>query len=200
MRARTTISGLGLLIALGILLPAIALAAGTDSGFDVRETLLPNGLKVLTKEIHAAPAVAVWTWYRAGSRNEQPGITGISHQVEHMMFKGTASLKPGQIDRLVQFAGGRHNAFTSFDATAYHITLPSEHLETALRIEADRMLNGAMDPQELVREKGVVLSELQGRQNDPEELLEDEVRSVAFRVHPYRWPVIGWKTDVQAFT
>ncbi|MBI2458889.1 MAG: insulinase family protein [candidate division NC10 bacterium] len=200
MRARTTISGLGLLIALGILLPAIALAAGTDSGFDVRETLLPNGLKVLTKEIHAAPAVAVWTWYRVGSRNERPGITGISHQVEHMMFKGTASLKPGQIDRLVQFAGGRHNAFTSFDATAYHITLPSEHLETALRIEADRMLNGAMDPQELVREKGVVLSELQGRQNDPEELLEDEVRSVAFRVHPYRWPVIGWKTDVQAFT
>ncbi|MBI4735632.1 MAG: insulinase family protein, partial [candidate division NC10 bacterium] len=138
MRARTTVSSFCLLVSLGILLPAIVPAAGADVDSGVRETILPNGLKVLTKEIHAAPAVAVWTWYRVGSRNEQPGITGISHQVEHMMFKGTASLKPGGIDRLVQLAGGRHSAFTGFDATAYHITLPSEHLETALRIEADR--------------------------------------------------------------
>ena len=120
MRARTTVPGVSLLVSLAILLPAIVVAAGTDVGssadLGVRETILPNGLKVLTKEIHAAPAVAVWTWYRVGSRNEQPGITGISHQVEHMMFKGTASLKPGEIDRLVQLAGGRHNAFTSFDA------------------------------------------------------------------------------------
>ncbi len=183
---------------LGMVLPAVATAAGGDTG--IRETILPNGLKVLTRELHAAPVVTVWTWYRVGSRNERPGITGMSHQVEHMMFKGTANLKPGDIDRLVQMAGGRHNAFTSYDYTAFHITLPTEHLETALRIEADRMLNCALDPQELAREKGVVLSELQGRLNNSEELLEDEVRSVAFRVHPYRWPVIGWKTDVQAFT
>ena len=190
------------LFVLGILssvLPAVAdVAAGGDTG--IRETVLGNGLKVLTKELHAAPVVAVWTWYRVGSRNERTGITGISHQLEHMMFKGTPSLKPGDIDRLVQLAGGRHNAFTSFDATAYHITLPSEHLETALRIEADRMMNCALDPQELAHEKGVVLSELEGRQNDPDELLEEAVRSVAFRVHPYRHPVIGWKSDVQAFT
>ncbi|MFI5340673.1 MAG: M16 family metallopeptidase [Candidatus Methylomirabilales bacterium] len=179
------------------ILPADA-AAGADTG--IHETVLPNGLKVLTKELHAAPVVTVWTWYRAGSRNERTGITGISHQVEHMMFKGTASLKPGDIDRLVQLAGGRHNAFTSFDYTAYHITLPSEQLETALRIEADRMMNCALDPQELTHEKGVVLSELEGRQNDPDELLEDAVRSVAFRIHPYRHPVIGWKGDVEAFT
>ena len=208
MRARPAVFCSCLLILLAILLPALAFAAdagsstgvsvGPDNG--VRETILPNGLKVLTKELHVAPVVTAWTFYRVGSRNERPGITGISHQVEHMMFKGTASLKPGEIDRLVQLAGGRHNAFTSFDYTAYHITLPSEHFETAFRIEADRMVNCALDPQELAREKGVILSELQGRQNDPDDLLEDAVRSVAFRVHPYRQPVIGWKTDVQAFT
>ncbi len=208
MHGRRTRSCIGLLALpvflalLGIPLPAPAPAGevAIPADPDIRETILPNGLKVLTRELHAAPVVTVWTWYQAGSRNERPGITGISHQVEHMMFKGTASLKPGEIDRLVQLAGGRHNAFTSYDYTAYHILLPSEHLEMALRIESDRMLNGAMDPQELVREKGVVLSELQGRLNDPEELLENEVRSVAFLAHPYHWPVIGWKTDVQAFT
>ncbi|HWU38409.1 MAG TPA: insulinase family protein, partial [Candidatus Acidoferrum sp.] len=86
------------------------LAAGADT--DIRETVLPNGLKILTKELHAAPVVTVWTWYRVGARNERTGVTGISHQVEHMMFKGTSSLKPGDIDRMVALAGGRHNAFT----------------------------------------------------------------------------------------
>ena len=200
MRHRIAVSCCGLLLVLAILSPLVTLAADAGVENGIRETVLPNGLKILTRELHAAPVITVWTWYRAGSRNERPGITGISHQVEHMMFKGTAALKPGEIDRLVQLAGGRHNAFTSFDYTAYHITLPREHLDTALRIEADRMVNCALDPQELAREKGVVLSELQGRQNDPDELLEDAVRSVAFKIHPYRQPVIGWKTDVQAFT
>jgi len=200
VRHRIAVSCCGLWLVLAILFPLVTLAADAGVENGIRETVLPNGLKVLTKELHAAPVVTVWTWYRAGSRNERPGITGISHQVEHMMFKGTPSLKPGKIDRLVQLAGGRHNAFTGFDYTAYHITLPSEHLDTALRIEADRMMNCALDPQELAHEKGVVLSELQGRQNDPDELLEDAVRSVAFKIHPYRQPVIGWKTDVQAFT
>ncbi|HSC70641.1 MAG TPA: insulinase family protein, partial [Candidatus Methylomirabilis sp.] len=191
------------LIASGILIPVPASAgppegsAATDPG--IRETILDNGLKVLTRELHAAPVVAVWTWYKVGSRNERPGITGISHQVEHMMFKGTERLQPGEIDRLVQSAGGRQNAFTNFDYTAYHITVPSDQLEVALRIEADRMINCTLDPQELTREKGVVLSELEGRLNDPENLLEDAVHAAAFRVHPYRWPVIGWKGDVQAF-
>ena len=178
---------------------SLVLPAASEADTGIQETILPNGLKVLTRELHAAPVVTVWTWYRAGSRNERSGISGISHQVEHMMFKGTPSLKPGDIDRLVQLAGGHHNAFTSFDSTAYYITLPSEHLETALRIEGDRMMNCTLDPQELAHEKGVVLSELQGRQNDPDELLEEAVRSVAFRVHPYRHPVVGWKSDVEAF-
>ena len=212
MRLRRLLAGISLLVFLGGLPPALAsngpatAAAVADTGTraevepGVRETVLGNGLKVLTKEVHAGPVVTVWTWYKVGSRNERPGVTGISHQVEHMMFRATASLKTGEIDRLVQRAGGRHNAFTSFDHTAYHITLPSGHLETALRIEAERMLNCLMDSQELDREKGVVLSELQGRLNNLEELLEDVTRSVAFRVHPYRSPIIGWKTDVQALT
>jgi zinc protease len=212
VRLRSLLAGISLLVFLGSLPPALAsngpakVAAAPDTGTraevepGVRETVLGNGLKVLTKEVHAGPVVTVWTWYKVGSRNERPGATGISHLVEHMMFRATASLKTGEIDHLVQRAGGRHNAFTSFDHTAYHITLPSEHLETALRIEAERMLNCLLDSAELAREKGVVLSELQGRQNNPEELLEDVTRSVAFRAHPYRFPIIGWKTDVQALT
>jgi len=212
VRLRSLLAGISILVFLGIPPRAVAsngpakAAAAPETGTraevepGVRETVLGNGLKVLTKEVHAGPVVTVWTWYKVGSRNERPGLTGISHQVEHMMFRATTSLKTGEMDHLVQRAGGRHNAFTSFDHTAYHITLPSGHLETALRIEAERMLNCLMDSQELAREKGVVLSELQGRLNNPEELLEDVTRSVAFRVHPYRSPIIGWKTDVQALT
>ena len=129
--------------------------ASTDTS-PIRETVLPNGLKVLTKELHAAPVVTVWTLYRAGSRNERPGITGISHLLEHMLFRSTSSMKTGEIDRLIQLAGGRHNAYTSYDYTGYHITLPSDRLETALRIEADRMLNCTLDPDELKKELGAV--------------------------------------------
>jgi zinc protease len=200
LASRALILSLAILPAVLVFLPPPPAAATLDPVTGVRETVLSNGLKVLTKEVHAGPVVTVWTWYKVGSRHERPGATGISHLVEHMMFRATTSLKTGEIDHLVQRGGGRHNAFTSFDHTTYHITLPSGHLETALRIEADRMLNCLLDPQELAREKGVVLSELQGRRNNPEELLEDVTRSVMFRVHPYRYPIIGWKSDVQALT
>lgn len=190
-----------ILFTLLTLLPA---AAENQQSFDpatgVTETVFPNGLKLLTKEVHSAPVVTVWTWYRAGSRNERPGSTGVSHLLEHMLFRATTSMKTGEIDRLVQLAGGRHNAFTSFDHTAYHITLPAEHLDTALKIEADRMLNCALIPDELQREIGVVVSELQGRLNAPEERLEEVTRATAFLRHPYRTPIIGWKEDVEGLT
>jgi zinc protease len=178
-------------------LPALGAAADTSA---IRETILPNGLKVLTKELRAAPVVTVWTLYRAGSRNERPGATGISHVLEHMLFRSTKAMKTGEIDRLIQLAGGRHNAYTSYDYTAYHITLPSDRLETALRIESDRMLNCALDPDEFKTELGVVLSELQGRLNDPEELLEQSTRATALLMHPYRNLIIGWKSDVESLT
>jgi zinc protease len=188
----------GVVCGIALALPALGIAA-TDGG-TIRETVLPNGLKILTKELHAAPVVTVWTLYRVGSRNERPGATGISHVLEHMLFRSTKAMKTGEIDRLIQLAGGRHNAYTSYDYTAYHITLPSDRLETALRIEADRMLNCALDSDELKTELGVVLSELQGRLNDPEELLEERTRATAFLTHPYRNLIIGWKADVESLT
>lgn len=196
LRRRVTV---GFIVCVALALP-FAAAAGTADSSAIRETILPNGLKVLTKELRASPVVAVWTLYRAGSRNERPGSTGVSHLLEHMLFRSTSSMKTGEIDRLIQLAGGRYNAYTSYDYTGYHITLPSDRLETALRIEADRMLNCMLDPDELQKEIGVVLSELQGRLNDPEELLEETARAAAFLIHPYRNLIIGWKHDVQSLT
>ncbi|RPI04487.1 MAG: insulinase family protein, partial [Zetaproteobacteria bacterium] len=188
---------MGVVVCAALALPGTVAAVGETP---IRETVLPNGLKVLTKELRAAPVVTVWTLYRAGSRNEPHGQTGISHVLEHMLFRSTKEMKTGEIDRLIQLAGGRHNAYTSYDYTAYHVTLPSDRLETALRIESDRMLNCALDPDELKTELGVVLSELQGRLNDPEELLEESTRAAAFVRHPYRNLIIGWKADVQSLT
>ena len=198
MNPRSWHAIVGIACCFALALPALG-AASTETPA-VRETVLPNGLKVLTKELHAAPVVTVWTLYRAGSRNERPGTTGISHVLEHMLFRSTTAMKTGEIDRLIQLAGGRHNAYTSYDYTAYHVTLPSDRLETALRIESDRMLNCALDPDELKTELGVVLSELQGRLNDPEELLEESTRATAFLRHPYRNLIIGWKADVESLT
>jgi len=191
---------LGLLILLQLSLSHPACAAGIQSNSGVRETVLRNGLKILTRELHVAPVVTVWTLYRVGSRNEQPGMTGISHLLEHMMFRSTSTMKTGDLDHLVASVGGKHNAFTNFDDTAYHITVPNGALETALRIESDRMMNCLIEPEEVSRERGVVLSELMGRLNDPEEGLEDVTRSVSIRVHPYRSPIIGRKTDVEAIS
>ncbi len=198
MRTRPWQLAVGLVCGIALAIPARGVASPGAS--PIRETVLPNGLKILTQELHAAPVVTVWTLYRAGSRNERPGITGVSHLLEHMLFRSTSSMKTGELDRLVQLAGGRHNAYTSYDYTGYHITLPSDRLETALRIEADRMLNCVLDPDELQKELGVVLSELQGRLNDPEEILEEATRAAAFPTHPYGHLIIGRKADVRSLT
>ena len=167
---------------------------------DVRETILPNGLKVLTQEVHAAPVVTTFVWYKVGSRNENVGMTGISHQIEHLMFKGTRRLKTLDIDRLITRAGGENNAFTNYDFTAYYIELPKEELDVALRIEADRMTGSRMSPEDLAKEKTVVLSELEGDENNPQFVLDEYVQGAAFHAHPYHWPIIGFKSDVQSFT
>ncbi|MEO8427869.1 MAG: pitrilysin family protein [Verrucomicrobiota bacterium] len=206
---RPQISGMLSDVRAGLLTLLLALSALAGfAGEDVRETVLPNGLKVLTKEIHAAPLVSVWINYRVGSRNERPGITGISHQIEHMMFKGTETLKPGEIDRLTALGGGENNAFTDTDCTSYYFTIPSDAaapsgrsgLDTALRIEADRMRNCVMDPEELAHERQVVLSELEGNENKILDQLDSSVKGAAFKVHPYHWPTIGWKSDVKSYT
>ncbi len=180
----------------------ILLIAQSAFGADalVKETVLPNGLKVLTKEVHAAPVVAFNVWYKVGSRNEPFGKTGMSHLLEHMQFKGTKTLKKGDIDRLIQQKGGIINAATWKDWTYYWEALSSDNLELAMKIEADRMVNSVIDAKEFKSEQTVVLSELEGDENDPDRLMYYQMYALAFKEHPYHWPTIGWSNDVRSLT
>jgi zinc protease len=170
------------------------------AGNGVLEFQLENGLKVLLKPVHSAPVASNWIWYRVGSRNELPGKTGISHWVEHMMFKGTPTFPKGSIMRLVNKNGGMLNGFTSYDYTAYFETLPADRLDLGLRIEADRMANSALDPNEVDSERTVIISEREGSENSPNFLLHEELMALAFRAHPYGHQVIGWKEDLRQIT
>jgi zinc protease len=161
---------------------------------------LPNGLSVLVKEAHAAPVASFWLWYRVGSRNEHVGTTGISHWVEHMLFKGTPGFPKGVAEKAIAREGGVFNGATSYDFTTYYATLPASRIALALRIEADRMTGAAFDPQEVAAERTVVISERQGSENHPEFLLGEEVRGAALRVHPYGHPTIGHMCDLESIT
>ena len=167
----------------------------------VKESALENGLKILLLEEHKAPVVTVHVWYRVGSRNEQPGATGLSHFLEHMMFKGTSKVGPGQFSKTVQKNGGRDNAFTSDDYTGYFETFASDRFELALELEADRMRGLLLDPKEVESEKKVVMEERRLRtDDDPVSALRESMDAVAFLEHPYRQPVIGWMSDIEALT
>lgn len=166
----------------------------------VRETDFDNGLKVLTRELHNAPVTTFWVWYRVGSRNEVLGNTGAAHWVEHMMFKGTAKLGKGDVFKLVTRNGGVNNAFTWLDYTAYFETLPSDRLDIAVEIEADRMVNSRFDPDEVESERTVIISEREGHENDPGFWLAEELQAMAYKVHPYHHETIGWKADLERMT
>jgi zinc protease len=166
----------------------------------VRRHTLDNGLTVLLKEVHTAPVVSWWTLYRVGSRNEPTGKTGISHWVEHMMFKGTERFPAGTLDKRIDREGGTWNAQTSFDYTAYFETMPAQSIELALEIEADRMTNALFDPDEVEAERTVIISERQGSENSPTFWLHEETRAAAFRVHPYHHQVIGDMDDLHSMT
>lgn len=166
----------------------------------VQETTLPNGMLVLTREVHSAPVATCCVWYRVGARNERPGITGISHWVEHMLFKGTPDIPKGEMDRLIARNGGTFNGFTSQDYTAYFETLPADRIELGLQIESDRMVNSLFDPAEVDSERTVIISEREGHENDPEWWLSEAMMASAFQIHPYRNEVIGWKGDLLAMT
>lgn len=157
---------------------------------------LSNGLLVLLKEIHTSPIISQWIWYRVGSRDEVPGLTGASHWVEHMMFKGTPQFPLGALDRAISREGGYLNAFTFLDWTSFFETLPADKIDLALRLEADRMLNSLFDPNEVASERTVVISERQGSENEPLFRLSEEVQSAAFRIHPYHHEIIGDLTDL----
>jgi zinc protease len=166
----------------------------------ILKTTLDNGLTVVLREMHHAPVTSFWVWYRVGSRNEVPGITGISHWVEHMMFKGSPQFPPGSLDRAVSREGGRWNAFTTHDFTAYFETLPSDRIELALRLESDRMVNAIMSEEDANSERTVIISERHMYENQPGFLLREELTAAAFRVHPYHHEVIGDKADLETMT
>ncbi len=166
-----------------------------------RETIavrqLDNGLKILLYEDHDIPNIAYYTFFRVGSRNERPGLTGVSHFIEHMMFNGSAAFGPGEFDRIMEFNGGANNAYTSDDMTAYTDWFPKAALEKMMQMEADRMRGLLFDPAVLESERGVVASERRlGVENDNDSLLDETVRATAIMAHPYHWSVIGWMSDI----
>jgi zinc protease len=163
----------------------------------VRSARLDNGLKVLIQEVHTAPLVSVWCWYRVGSGDERPGLTGVSHWVEHMNFKGTTNIPRDEMKGLVERFGGTWNGYTWVDQTTYLETAGKHALDTLLFIEAERMGNGLFEREECESERTVIISELQGSENDPDQLLDTEVTATAFRSHPYRHPTIGWIDDLR---
>jgi zinc protease len=166
----------------------------------VRTASLDNGLKIIVQEIHTSPLVSVWCWYRVGSRDEGPGRTGASHWVEHMNFKGTTHIPREQMKGIVERFGGMWNGYTWIDQTTYVETAGRAALDQMLFLEAERMVNGLYDPAECDSERTVIISELQGGENDPDQLLDTEVTATAFRVHPYGHPTIGWISDLKSMT
>jgi zinc protease len=166
----------------------------------VRATTLANGLKIIVWPVHDIPSVALNNWVRAGSRNEAPGITGLAHFFEHMMFNGTTRRKPGEFDRLMEAQGGANNAFTSDDVTVYQDWFPRHALELVFDLESDRVGNLAFVPEVIESERGVVYSERRLRVEDNNQgLLSEQVQATAFVAHPYRFPTIGWPADIQSW-
>jgi len=184
-----------LCLALFAVLPAPTLAASAANTF---ETTLANGLRVIVKEDRRAPVAVHMIWYRAGSMDEKDGTSGVAHVLEHMMFKGTQTLKPGEFNKRVAAAGGRDNAFTSLDNTAYFQIVPKEALPEMMKLEADRMANLVIDPAEFAAEIQVVMEERRLRTEDnPEARAFEALKAAAFTAHPYRRPIIGWMDDLK---
>ncbi|HVO27270.1 MAG TPA: pitrilysin family protein [Candidatus Margulisiibacteriota bacterium] len=167
----------------------------------VKETVLPNGLKVLLLEDHKAPVAVFQVWYRVGSRNEQLGKTGLSHLLEHLMFKGTKTVGPEEYSKIIQRNGGNDNAFTAEDATTYFATLASDRVSVVIDLEADRMHNLTFDEAQFTPEHQVVMEERRLRtDNNPVAALFELINSTAYEAHPYGWPIIGFMNDLRQAT
>ena len=173
----------------------------TPERFPVRRVVLGNGLTVLLHEDHSVPTVAFWQWYRVGSRNERPGITGISHFFEHMMFNGSKNVPPKIYDRILESNGGYSNAFTDHDMTAYYEEIASDRLGVSLFLDSDRMASLSLLPEQLKSEIEVVKEERRLRtDNDIEGMLNEQLYATAFNASPYHWPVVGWMADLNRIT
>ena len=183
-----------------LLLLLLVLAAGCAVA-NPYERMLANGLRVIVKEDNRAPTVAHLVWYRVGSMDETNGVTGVAHVLEHMMFKGTKTVAPGDFSRRVAAAGGRENAFTGNDYTVYFQQVERSRLELMMQLEADRMASLVVIPDEFAREIKVVQEERRLRTDDrPRSLVYESLMAAAFQVHPYRRPVVGWMTDLESMT
>ena len=186
------------LLLLLFLFPSIAEASLKEQVF---ETVLPNGLKVILLENHKAPLVTFQVWYRVGSRNEVWEKTGLSHMLEHMMFKGTEKVGPEEFSRIIQENGGNDNAFTSHNYTAYFENLSADRVQVAIDLEADRMQNLMLREEDFRTERMVVMEERRLRTDDnPQAVLTEQIMATAFQTHPYHWPIIGWMEDIARFT
>jgi len=167
----------------------------------VERHVLDNGLVVLLQPDHSVPTVTFWQWYKVGSRNEGPGITGISHFFEHMMFNGSKNVPPKEYDRIIESAGGFSNAFTDRDMTAYYEDIASDGLDVLLRLDSDRMAALSLLPEQLKSEIEVVKEERRSStDNDIPGLLDEQLWSTAFVASPYHWPVVGWMGDLNRIT
>jgi zinc protease len=166
----------------------------------VRRTTLDNGLRVLVREEHTAPLASVWCWYKVGSKDEGPGLTGVSHWVEHMNFKGTTNIPRDEIKGIIEKVGGSWNGYTWIDQTTYLETATRDALDHMLFIESERMVNCLYHPDDCESERTVIISELAGNENDPDQLLDQEVTATAFTAHPYGHPTIGWLSDLQTMS
>jgi predicted Zn-dependent peptidase len=173
----------------------------SEQDFPVQEHELSNGLRIRLLQDRSLPVATLYSFFRVGSRNERPGITGISHLFEHMMFNGSRKYGPKEFDRRLESAGGSSNAYTSHDVTAYYEDFASEALPVVLDLEADRMASLTIDDVSLSREREVVKEERRFRtDNDIDGMMDEALGALAFLAHPYRWPVIGWMTDIDAIS
>jgi zinc protease len=192
-------------LALGILLTASAGASGREGpaplGSEIRSATLDNGMKIIVWPDRDIPSVALYLWVRAGARNERPGITGLSHFFEHMMFNGAKKYGPGEFDRVMEANGGANNAYTSQDVTVYSDWFPRSALELIFDLEADRIANLSFDKEVIESERGVVYSERRLRVDDSNfgQLIE-QMQATAFVAHPYQFPVIGWPSDIESWS
>ena len=189
----------GLVCALGF--AASANAQDQAKQFPVATKTLKNGMKVLVQSDHSIPNVALYIFYRIGSRNEHPGTTGLSHFFEHMMFNGAKKYGPGELDKVMEANGGENNAYTTQNLTVYQDWFPRSALPLIFDIEADRIQYLQFDPKKIASEREVVASERRLRtDNDNGGILDEQLWATAFIAHPYQWPVVGWMSDIEHWT
>jgi zinc protease len=187
----------GILVCLALL----CVPRGISQQYPVATKTFKNGLKVLVQPDHSIPNVALYTFYRIGSRNERPGTTGLSHFFEHMMFNGAKKYGPGELDKAMEANGASNNAYTTRDVTVYQDWFPRSAMELIFDIEADRIRDLSFDPKKIESERGVVASERRTRVDSSNDgILDEQLWATSYIAHPYQWPVVGWMSDIEHWT